>query len=64
MNSKQTKGQPEIPRQLFETFLHKLETADIPLGVVERLRRTIIREMNLSDKAIKAALFPEDESSD
>jgi hypothetical protein len=62
--AQEVKGQPEVPAQIFEEFLIRLEKADTPTDVVERLRATIITKKDLSDKAIRAALFPEEESDD
>ena len=61
MNTTQTKeekGQPEVPAQIFEQFLIRLEKADTPSDVVERLRATIINEKRPSDKSDKDGLIP------
>ena len=62
--TKEEKGQPEVPAQIFEEFLVRLEKAETTSDVVERLRTTIINKKDLSDKAIMTALFPEEESND
>ena len=67
MNTKQTvetKVQPEVPALIFEQFLTGLEKAKMPSDLIERLRTTIIVQNDLSDGAIKTALFPEDQSYD
>ena len=65
MNSQESKeGQPEVPTQMFEQFLASLRKAEIPSDVVQRLQHTILVERDLSDHAVKAALFPEIQLND
>jgi hypothetical protein len=64
IHENEPEGQPEVPAQLFEEFVTQLEKAETPADVVERLRATIIHEKDLSEKAIRAALFPEEQSDD
>jgi len=67
MNSPQQqepKGQPEVPTQIFAEFLSQLEKAETPMDVVERLRETILINQDLSDRAIRMALFPDEKSDD
>lgn len=67
MKTKETieaKSQPEVPALIFGQFLTGLEKAEMPADLVERLRTTIITNKDLSDNAIRAALFPEAESND
>lgn len=63
-DEREVTAQAEVPAQIFEQFLVALEEAKMPADLVERLRDTIIGERDLSDRAIKAALFPEEESDD
>jgi hypothetical protein len=58
------KAQPEVPGRVFEEFLIRLTKSEIPTEVVERLRKTVIQEKNLSEKAIKSALFQIHETDD
>lgn len=64
IHAKEPEGQPEVPAQIFEEFVTQLEKAATPTAVVERLRATIIHEKDLSEEAIRAALFPEEQSDD
>ena len=57
IHAKEPEGQPEVPAQIFEGFLTRLEKAETPTDVVERLRATIMHEKDLSEKAIRAALW-------
>ncbi len=62
--SKKEKIHMDVPTNVFEAFLSQLEKAEAPTDVVERLRKTILQEKDLSDRAIRAALFFEDDSND
>jgi hypothetical protein len=57
-----THGQPEVPAQIFERFLARLAESDLPTEVVDGLREAIIEDNDLSERAIRAALFPAEES--
>jgi len=48
----------EIPRQIFEQFIQKLSDTGVNAEAVARLKKTILQNAALSDKSIRAALFP------
>jgi len=60
----ETQGQPEVPAQIFEQFLIALQKTNVASDIIERLRTTIVTNHDLSDKAIRIAVFPEDQSDD
>jgi hypothetical protein len=47
-----------VPKQAFEQFLKALEEKGASPDVVSRLRKTLIDHGDVSDAAIRAALFP------
>jgi len=51
---------PEVPTQVFEKFLADLIAAGLPAAMVGRLRKTLIEEPSFSDRALKAAVIPEE----
>lgn len=61
--SKQDPHKPpsEVPTQVFEQFLRRLEESKTPLGVVERLRAVLLSEKGLTEKAVTEALLSEDQ---
>jgi hypothetical protein len=50
----------DVPAQIFEAFLKALPEAQIPEEIVSRLRKTLLEEIDLSDKALKCAIAPEE----
>jgi hypothetical protein len=64
MNNSASQPQGEIPKDIFEKFLAGLAESDVPREVVERLRQTIADQSDLSEKAIKTALFQSDPTND
>ena len=51
--------QSEIPKQIFETFLAELKKGGAPEDLLERLDLVLSSERNLTENAIKSAIFPE-----
>jgi hypothetical protein len=52
-----------VPKQAFEQFLKKLREQDgISADIVERLSKTLIEQGNISDAAIRAALFGDNDT--
>lgn len=47
-----------VPKQAFEQFLDALKNKGISSEVVEHLRKALIERGDVSEVAIKAALFP------
>lgn len=64
MNDPRSQPQGEIPKDIFDKFLAGLTESDVPQEVVERLRQTIAGQNDLSEKAIKAALFQNEPPND
>lgn len=52
-----------VPKQAFEHFLIELEKKGVSPDVVARLKKTIIDQGDVSDGAIKAALFPDNNTA-
>jgi len=50
---------PDIPKQIFGTFLGELKKAGIPEELVQRLHKTLIEENGLTENAIRSAIFPD-----
>jgi hypothetical protein len=55
-------GLAEIPKRIFVKFFEKLVAAGTAPEVVARLQKVILEEEKLSEKTIRPALFPEDDS--
>lgn len=54
----QTKNIGEgVPKQIFNQFLKKLEEEKVAIDVITRLNKTLIKHGNVSETAIKLALF-------
>lgn len=52
----------DIPSQTFEKFMEKLKDDGVSSDVIQNLRKTILEKGNLSESAIRAALFGEDQN--
>lgn len=50
----------DVPDQVFEQFLKEMEKAELPRELVDRFRKTLLRDRIVNDKGLKAALFGED----
>ncbi len=55
----------EIPKQVFEEFLHALAVAEAktPPEVIERLRTTLLEEKSFTERALREAIFGEEAQS-
>lgn len=51
-----------IPEQTFQAFLKRLEAAEVPADVVERLRKANAESQPLSEALIRSALFDDGET--
>lgn len=58
-NQDQRKSSSEVPMQVFEQFLKRLEESKTPPGLVERLRVLLLSEKSLTEKAVVDALLSE-----
>jgi len=50
----------DVPQEVFEAVLEELAKAGIAADTLERLRTCLIVEGQLSDRALRGAIFPED----
>lgn len=50
----------EVPGQVFESFLAALAQADLSADLIARLRINLIEDKDLTERALTAALFPEE----
>lgn len=48
-----------VPKQAFEQFLETLKNKGVSPEIVERLRKTLVEHGDVSEVAVKAALFPD-----
>lgn len=48
-----------VTKQVFDQFLRKLEERKIASDVMERLKKTLIEQGDISEFAIRTALFSE-----
>lgn len=49
-----------VPQQVFDQFLKELETQKVSEEVIERLKKVLMENENISSEALKAALFSGD----
>ncbi len=50
-----------VPDQVFEGFLKALEAKEMPADLLERLRTALIEKKAFTERALKAAIFPEED---
>jgi hypothetical protein len=50
----------DVPTQVFEKFVEALREADLPGELVMRIQTTLIEKENLSEVALRTALFDEE----
>jgi hypothetical protein len=48
----------DIPSQIFEKFLEELKVSGVSNEIIERLSTTLLAERNVTETAIKLAIFP------
>ncbi|MDA2922462.1 hypothetical protein MYX07_04330 [Patescibacteria group bacterium AH-259-L07] len=64
MKSEQTNNPVTgVPKQVFDQFLKKLEDKKIASDVIMRLKETLIGQGDMSDTAMKAALFLDNDTN-
>jgi len=51
--------QSEIPKQILGTFLDELKKGGASEDLVQRLRKVLLEDRNLSENAIRMAIFPD-----
>jgi hypothetical protein len=55
-----TNGMPDVPAQVFEEFLQALGDADVSAELVGRLRETLLEKQTFTERALRAAVIPEE----
>ena len=50
----------DVPTQVFEQFVEALREADLPDELVTRIQTTLIEKENLSEAALRTAVFGEE----
>ncbi|WP_374652292.1 hypothetical protein [Dongia sp.] len=53
----------DVPTQVFESFIKKLEADGESKELIERLRKAIVVNRTLSDRELLKAIFPGEEAS-
>ena len=53
-------GIGDLPERVFEEFLDALADAGASEELVEQLRKTLLVEQNFTERALKAAVMPEE----
>lgn len=49
-----------VPDQVFEGFLKALTDKEMPEDLIERLRTALIEKRSFTERALKAAILPEE----
>jgi len=49
-----------VPDRVFEAFLTRLTDAGTPEDVIARLRKTLLEDRKLIDRALRQAVLPDD----
>ena len=47
----------EVPKRVCEKFMEELGLTDIPKNTIENLNKTLLKEKNLTENAIRKALL-------
>jgi len=50
---------PDVPAQVYGKFIESLGASGVPSEVVERLRKTLLQDKNLTEVALKEAILAE-----
>jgi hypothetical protein len=53
----------EIPKQIFGTFLDELKKGGASEDVLQRLHKVLLEDTNLTENAIRGAIFPDSQNS-
>ena len=48
----------DVPSQIFEKFLEELKLSGVSDEIIERLRTPFLKKRNITETAIKLAIFP------
>jgi len=52
-----------VPKQVFDQFLKKLEEKKVAVDVITRLNKALIEQGDVSETAIKTALFSDNNTN-
>lgn len=52
-----------VPKQVFDQFLKKLEEEKVAVDVITRLNKALIEQGDISETAIKTALFSDNNTN-
>jgi hypothetical protein len=55
-----TDGKPDVPAQVFETFLQVLAGSGVSAELIARLRTTLLEEQTFTERALKVAVLGEE----
>jgi len=53
---------PDVPGQVFLKFLETLKESGLPDELIARLRKTLVTDKTLTDRALKPAVLGEEQS--
>lgn len=60
MTSLLTTGEtPDVPSQVFESFLEALRDTNVSPEVIDKLRRTLLEDKKYTERALKEAVLSE-----
>jgi hypothetical protein len=59
-DSNRTKGQGDVPTDVFDKFVQALVDASTPPDVVNQLRKTLLQDKTFTERALKDAIFGEE----
>ena len=63
MNTRDRSEFPDVPTEIFETFLQSLTEEGISDDVVTELRKKLIEEPDLTERALRSAVLQEESLS-
>jgi hypothetical protein len=52
------KQMPDVPKQVFEKFLHSLGEVGASVELIDRLRKTLLEDNKFTERALKEAVLP------
>ncbi len=59
-SERRQKQMPDVPKQVFEKFLHSLGEAGALVELTDRLRKTLLEDKKFTERALKDAVLPEE----
>ena len=61
LSPKKKAGIPDVPEIVFENFLQALRETGLSTIMVDRLRNTLLEDRTFTTKALKKAIFDEEQ---